>query len=1173
MSMHLYFSNDMLRLYEKFFAAYDAAWTDPLQSPPLILSDRHVAKWIKIKLAESYGVVAGPQAMFPEEYLFALLAESLPLSEKPHLLSTKQLSFALLELLSNRDALVADPLLAPLAAYVYGNDSEENVKKKLQIAARLSGLFIGYENSRPSSIDRMRPGLADTWPDRLFFSIDAAPGSESSLLVESEHWQKAVYRHVFGRHGMLERSTRRAGAHYLTLSQLWHRYTTNLHTAVKNAACFLFCVDNVALLHKQIISTLAEAMDFYVYAVNPCSEFWEDIASPLQRGRRAQNWSSLPVQVRHKLHAGDPAPAGQHAVRYDTTENRLLALWGRGIRDDIRMWCQAAHYNFEYVHAHRNPEANTFLSTIQHCLLHRLPELDISDRLPQDTTLRILACPTPLREIEAVYTELQRILRDMPDCELHEIRILVSDPERYRAAVKQVFESYPAEDPRTIPCCITERTAAESLYAKAVVNLISLCRDGFSRSAVLDFFRNEYVKQANGIDDSQHSTWEQWCDVLHIYHGYDRNDRSAHEFDPVEQHTWVHGIKRMLAGRITTSPVAADTREDGEICVPYAAMSLDDDDSLERFIDLVESLYHDLHYFASHTWPDWGAITARFSALIHAWIAAAHNDKTESLFRRKLIDGITQLAQRDSFRTAGPVTATELFDSIGALISELRIHSGNYPTDGVTIAPLTSAPPLPARVTFAVGLNAGAFPRPDAQPTLDLRTAAPGPGDVNLHMLDRLTFLNVLMSTRDNLVISFQAHDPIKDEVKLPSSVILELEQFVNQCILPQGTRLGYETVSLLSTRHLPCARKRLAAQAANEASEAQLTATTLTRICAYLNNPIEHTLRYHFHIADFDIEDTTIDEEEPFTGVFASNHHLQQEWLQLLTSNIIKERREWRQAGFRRAQFDQLYRTYAHTGSTPEGPYAEIDRARLFDSLEAFAGVLCTHVTDTTHCDSLISPSIGPLSRLSTVPPEWIWPAASIEVGGAPLSLTGQCDYLLRPAPADEPVELLFITPYKLNHSRFLPSLLFACLALCTDEARKYVARRDIRIVGIGKDAYNSKVITQQRLLATGDRDPDALRRRLQRYFAQIITAMQRIDYDHIPFAAIDAVWSKDPDTRLDKHTLNEWLASDSTALFPAYRLPEALTILEPDIPDDVAEKIDVRHRPLFTGFADNCR
>jgi hypothetical protein len=137
---------------------------------------------------------------------------------------------------------------------------------------------------------------------------------------------------------------------------------------------------------------------------------------------------------------------------------------------------------------------------------------------------------------------------------------------------------------------------------------------------------------------------------------------------------------------------------------------------------------------------------------------------------RSCLAAANSLVERDvaglpvSYRVAS-MLVTEALGSLGAA-------RGDYLADGVVVSSFLPMRAIPFRHTFVLGLGEGAFPARDTRDTMDLRLERRRLGDVRASERDKYMFLEVLLSARDALSISWVARDPYTGDEIQPSPVV-----------------------------------------------------------------------------------------------------------------------------------------------------------------------------------------------------------------------------------------------------------------------------------------------------------------------------------------------------------------------------------------------------------------
>ena len=134
-----------------------------------------------------------------------------------------------------------------------------------------------------------------------------------------------------------------------------------------NTPLFIFGLGGMGQFYRVILQKYAETHDVYAYIQNPCMEFWEDTSTVhRQNATIHRNWISRSGQwsdksgnidsVRAKMSVGisdagesnDVDDIPEYTSAEAESENTLLCNWGRSGRDNIKLWCQAANYDFDF---------------------------------------------------------------------------------------------------------------------------------------------------------------------------------------------------------------------------------------------------------------------------------------------------------------------------------------------------------------------------------------------------------------------------------------------------------------------------------------------------------------------------------------------------------------------------------------------------------------------------------------------------------------------------------------------------------------------------------------------------------------------------------------------------------------------------------------------------------
>jgi len=647
------------------------------------------------------------------------------------------------------DEALAHAELAPVRAYLGGGgDATDPMDvRRVQLASRIGRLFEEYTYSRGDMLAAWQRGLGGLGDE------PAGSAATASRYVETATWQRRLWLAMFGEDGLAERVA--DGQRPLVRLVPLHRAVAALEATPERLprAVHVFGFAHVARGFLELIERVARATEVVLYAISPCEGFWED------------------------PDASDPAP---------------LHLWGRPGREQVRAWNAIA--GFDHDDRFVDPldaapadapaggprpgraagrSGRTLLHRIQSDVLHREPapaaRPAADPRLERDESVVVLEHASVRRELEAVASEIWRLVEADETLRFDEIAVLVpaADEDGYVAQVPSVFrEAYdlPHRASSTAPF------ARGGGVVEAVDLLLAAPLGRFTRQELMRLVLHPAILGAMG--DVDPVRWAAWCDGLGIVHGADRSD---HEATYIERDVlnWDQGLRRLALGAFMSGDASGDERPfevNGEAYVPYEVSAAELPDAA-AFGLLVRSLVADARFAreARLTMRDWAAFLCRF---VETYVTPANPAEEEQLAR--CLRRVHTLGEIDLGGTGGDLRVRF---RIACELARRRVEGlpGGATGEGVVVSTLAALRPVPFRVVFACGMGEGKFPSPEAEDPLDLRWARRREGDVTARERDKYGFLELLLGTRDRLYLSYVSREPLTGEGLAASSVVEEL--------------------------------------------------------------------------------------------------------------------------------------------------------------------------------------------------------------------------------------------------------------------------------------------------------------------------------------------------------------------------------------------------------------
>ncbi|MCA9533908.1 MAG: exodeoxyribonuclease V subunit gamma [Myxococcales bacterium] len=779
--IRLHYSNRTEALLARFVAQLreQRQLTHPLEPVQVIVPNRNMEAYVERGVAEALGVSANLRFARLERFVGGWLERALP---DVRIMDRGAFESLLLALFHDQERLAAPPLRDVRAYIDAGGDRDARDVRRVQLARRLGQLFEGYGYTRPELLDAFMRGQL---------------GTEHPDFVGSARFQAALVAELTGPDA--PRPVFAPRAHYVPLAAALRtvRAAGPIPSPVPEGLLFpaedtqrpvlhVFGVSYVARVFQWLYGALGEAAELHLYVNNPCMEFWEDMPSEseLRAARRLPKRGERPPADAASMGPLDSAVDTPLALHQED-DPPLLVAFGRPGREHVHLLNELTDADFEpcfvdpaeaAVRAGREP---TVLEALQRDVLLRAPlsSPPPAALAPPDGSLRFHACPSVRREVEVVAEQIWRAVRAASDTEhplgFHQVAVLVPNAarEEYLPHVEAVFA-----EAHAIPHCVVDLDlASTSRVVDACMGLLELPLGRFTRPEVLALLTHPNVL-AN-LPDATSEQVRALVSELGIFYGVDRTELAGTYVDE-DRLNWEQGLLRVALGdfmadaRDTEAGLTDGGLADGGL----ADGGLGEDGSWDDGLRLGDS-----SYLPVSTDPTWAR---SFSLLLRGLIADARfargeprplrqwaqffagmwegyvvpETDAEQSELRSCLAAARGLVERDVAGT--PVSYRVASMLVTEALSGLTAARGDYLADGVVVSSFLPMRAIPFRQTFVLGLGEGSFPARDTHDTLDLRLERRRIGDVRGSERDKYMFLEVLLSARDAVQLSWVAREP-----------------------------------------------------------------------------------------------------------------------------------------------------------------------------------------------------------------------------------------------------------------------------------------------------------------------------------------------------------------------------------------------------------------------------
>lgn len=770
----------------------------------LVTSTSTLRRWLELALSRRLGIAANLRAALLDRWL----AARIPRERPERLLERGALRSLLLAELSD-EALLAEPLLAPVRAYLDGAaPADERLpagpgvalpleRRRLQLAGRLASLLIGAMLDRPALLRAWEAGRA--CPELV---------PPDGLPAASEPWQRRLWERVRARRDALAAG---GGPRWVAPHELGALLATG--ALELPGAVHVVGLSWIGALYRELVGQLAERCQVHLYQLAPVLHFQDDVP-PAWR-------ADAPLLARLPRRGAGPHPRPADSTPASpappTSTAPLLRLWGRVGREQARLVDGLRPARVDARFGPPPAPAGSLLGRLQAALLRQDPPAAAatSPSPGADGSFALLACPGRRREAEAVADEVwTRLLAD-PTLRLHEVAVAIAgdEPEAWLPHLASAFAA--AHD---LPLSPTGLALAEPRPLLAIRALLELPLGPWSRQQLLAILTHPNV--LGGLPPTDPAAWEGWCRALAIVGGRDRADQAGTYLE-LDLYNWDQGLRRLALGAFLAGPRSGEP--DPVVCQGEEYLPLDLAQSLTadagRLVLLARSLLADARFAAEGLRPlaEWGRL---LRALVTTWLRPV-GPGDEALLGRAA-HALGDLARLDA--SGAPVFYATAREAALDALSGLAAGGGRPLTEGVVVAPLERLSGLPFRVVFVLGLDEARFPARPGADLLDLRLAQRLPGDVSPRERDEQRLLELLCAARERVVLSYLAREPETGAPLEPSPVIRQLESALVEggLLAPEALPGLTRAVSLrrfdpAPAPHLPAARAEARALALGE--------------------------------------------------------------------------------------------------------------------------------------------------------------------------------------------------------------------------------------------------------------------------------------------------------------------------------------------------------------------
>lgn len=558
----------------------------------------------------------------------------------------------------------------------------------------------------------MRPDMLGFWQNgKLFYDS------------EIEHWQQALWRKIIQSTGPKHRGL------------LWQEAISKLNDAKEGEwssqlpdRVFVFGLNIMPPLFLDYLQGLSRHIDIHLFLLNPAQVYWADLNNK------------------------------KHQITADSVNSHpLLSALGQQGREFQQMLLEQACFSYE-PDSFEQADASTILQQLQNDILNNyISTQTIENTWRKDNSLNIHSCHSRMREVEVLKNQLLLSLEQDSNLELREIVVMAPDIQLYAPFIATVFND--------IQHTVADRSLRLSNTSLGVfIRFLKLSQSRFGWQSVMDLFEQPSVFSNFSLSEPDLDLIKHWVTETHVRWGKSAEHKKELGLPELDENTWQSTLDRLLMGYAIGSE---DCFVDNVL--PYPDIEGSSALILGGFNDFIQLLFKASQALKQPcTLENWGS-----RLVFYADQLICAKSSAEQLERQQLNELFEQLTDYRQFHSEN-VCLEVIVTWLENRMSEKKSSTG-FLRGQLTFCSMLPMRSIPFKVIALLGLNEGEFPTIDRYPSFDLISKNFRKGDRSRRADDRYQFLEILLSARQQLIITYIGQSNMGNEELPPSVVISEL--------------------------------------------------------------------------------------------------------------------------------------------------------------------------------------------------------------------------------------------------------------------------------------------------------------------------------------------------------------------------------------------------------------
>ncbi|AIQ97627.1 exodeoxyribonuclease V subunit gamma [Prochlorococcus sp. MIT 0801] len=519
---------------------------------------------------------------------------------------------------------------------------------------------------------------------------------------------------------------------------------------------YIYGISSLAPLQIDLIQAFSKVINIKIYLISPCNDLWQRCEA--RRLQFRNTWNTPPDK------------------QWLLESPRLEAFLGRMGAE----FQQLLEGSGEYQLGNRNEEdifsltadiatnkgnKPNLLEQLQQELLSTKSE-SILTKEKSDKSLLFLKSPGKYRQVELIRDHILQLIANNKELQPRDILIMTPQVDSYAPIIASVFNNID-HNTTQLPWVITDRSQEDKVgLIHFVLDLLEISASRLTASIFENLLTNPALQTQQNISIEEVSEIIKSLQSAGFTWGLDSSERFGEE-----THSLCWCLERFLLGLVlpnnpvngisNISPYSANISST-EFIKAWGILSklcnyidaIRSNRSCKEWIKLITSLVKDLFGDGG----EWAWEEQQLLTIVNSWHLITDDCELE-------------------------IDCLVVKDIITKALSSTNGKFGHR-TGKITISALEPMRAIPHQVIIVMGLESRTFPRIDNRRSFNLLERKRELGDPNQYDKDRYSLLEALISTRQNLLLSWNSKDEKTGEDLEPPSPI---QQWLNYLKIKLG--------------------------------------------------------------------------------------------------------------------------------------------------------------------------------------------------------------------------------------------------------------------------------------------------------------------------------------------------------------------------------------------------